>query len=223
MIDLALLPDGGLGWLHASGPHSQIVLSTRIRLARNVMGHPFSQRATDAERRAVLARITDVLHPTAASFIALSAGAVYGISDVAGLLAMSFSLICLLALLAWRRAGQRRWYWLAVLACCASLLSKESQISLVLVVAAFLWWQCKDWRSVPVALLPFVAVTAGYMIFQVSSFQGRPGSQAYALLSDRSPGSLARALVFLLVPVAPVDPRSAWALSGSTIRRGSRR
>ncbi|HEY6108250.1 MAG TPA: protein arginine kinase [Gemmatimonadales bacterium] len=59
MIDLALLPDGGLGWLHASGPHSQIVLSTRIRLARNVMGHPFSQRATDAERRAVLARITD--------------------------------------------------------------------------------------------------------------------------------------------------------------------
>jgi protein arginine kinase len=59
MIDLSLLPDGGLGWLHASGPNPQIVLSTRIRLARNLVGHPFSLRATDADRRAVLARVTD--------------------------------------------------------------------------------------------------------------------------------------------------------------------
>ena len=59
MIDLSLLPDGGIGWLDASGPNSRIVLSTRIRLARNLTGHPFSLRSTDADRGAVLARVTD--------------------------------------------------------------------------------------------------------------------------------------------------------------------
>ena len=59
MIDLSLLPDGGVGWLDASGPNPQIVLSTRIRLARNLVGHPFGTRATDADRGAVLARISD--------------------------------------------------------------------------------------------------------------------------------------------------------------------
>ena len=39
MIDLSLLTDGGLGWLDASGPESHLVLSTRIRLARNLAGN----------------------------------------------------------------------------------------------------------------------------------------------------------------------------------------
>jgi protein arginine kinase len=59
MIDLSLLPDGGIGWLDASGPSSQIVLSTRIRLARNLVGHPFSLRASDADRAAVRTRVAD--------------------------------------------------------------------------------------------------------------------------------------------------------------------
>src|SRR5690348_1925018 len=58
-MDLSLLPDGGLGWLDASGPKSQIVLSTRIRLARNLAGHTFSQRSTDDERLAVLDRVLE--------------------------------------------------------------------------------------------------------------------------------------------------------------------
>ena len=36
MLDLSLLPDGGVGWLEASGDHPDIVISTRIRLARNL-------------------------------------------------------------------------------------------------------------------------------------------------------------------------------------------
>ena len=36
MIDLSLLPDGGMAWLDGSGPESHLVLSTRIRLARNL-------------------------------------------------------------------------------------------------------------------------------------------------------------------------------------------
>jgi protein arginine kinase len=53
MLDLDLLPDGGLPWLDASGPEGLIVLSTRIRLARNLRGVPFPPRASDAEREAV--------------------------------------------------------------------------------------------------------------------------------------------------------------------------
>ena len=58
-MDLSLLPDGGMRWLDASGPKSTVVLSTRIRLARNVRGIPFSQRAKDADRIAVLERVSD--------------------------------------------------------------------------------------------------------------------------------------------------------------------
>src|SRR3989442_6170451 len=59
MIDLSLLPDGGIGWLDASGPKASIVLSTRIRLARILHGHVFSQRAGDADRTAVLTRVAE--------------------------------------------------------------------------------------------------------------------------------------------------------------------
>jgi protein arginine kinase len=46
-FDLDLLPDGGISWLDGSGPHSGVVLSTRIRLARNLQGHPFTVRGSD--------------------------------------------------------------------------------------------------------------------------------------------------------------------------------
>ena len=59
MMDLSLLPDGGLAWLDASGPESPVVLSTRIRLARNLAGQAFSQRSRDADRKAVLTRVTE--------------------------------------------------------------------------------------------------------------------------------------------------------------------
>ena len=55
-MDLSLLPDGGVGWLDASGPNSDIVLSTRIRLARNIDGYAFTGRARDGERLRVLAQ-----------------------------------------------------------------------------------------------------------------------------------------------------------------------
>jgi len=58
-MDLSLLPDGGMRWLDASGPKSTVVLSTRIRLARNVRGIPFSQRAKDGDRTAVLERVSE--------------------------------------------------------------------------------------------------------------------------------------------------------------------
>jgi len=58
-LDLSLLPDGGARWLDASGDHADIVLSTRIRLARNVEGYAFTARARDGERLRVLAQVRE--------------------------------------------------------------------------------------------------------------------------------------------------------------------
>ena len=60
-MDLSLLPDGGVGWLDASGAHSDIVLSTRIRLARNVEGYAFTGRARDGERLRVLSQVREAV------------------------------------------------------------------------------------------------------------------------------------------------------------------
>ena len=60
-LDLSLLPDGGVPWLVASGEHADIVLSSRIRLARNVAGFNFSARERDGERLRVLAQVRDAL------------------------------------------------------------------------------------------------------------------------------------------------------------------
>src|SRR5687768_5704549 len=49
MIDLEALSREPSPWLDATGPHSEIVLSTRVRLARNLRGVPFSHRARDEQ------------------------------------------------------------------------------------------------------------------------------------------------------------------------------
>ncbi|HEX9727645.1 MAG TPA: hypothetical protein VGA37_04000 [Gemmatimonadales bacterium] len=59
MIDLSLLPDGGVSWLDASGPDSDIVLSTRVRLARNLDGQCFTIRARPGDREAILESVLE--------------------------------------------------------------------------------------------------------------------------------------------------------------------
>ena len=54
MTEFDSIPDHGLGWLEASGEHADIVLSTRVRLARNLQGHAFGTRARVNDREAVL-------------------------------------------------------------------------------------------------------------------------------------------------------------------------
>lgn len=60
-LDLSLLPDGGVPWLAASGDHADVVLSSRIRFARNVAGYAFTARARDGERLRLLAQVRDAL------------------------------------------------------------------------------------------------------------------------------------------------------------------
>lgn len=54
MNDFDAIPDHGLSWLEASGEHADIVLSTRVRVARNLQGHAFGPRARVNDREAVL-------------------------------------------------------------------------------------------------------------------------------------------------------------------------
>jgi protein arginine kinase len=63
-LDLSLLPDGGVSWLDASGEQADIVLSTRIRLARNLEGFAFSARAREGERLRILAQVREAVGAT---------------------------------------------------------------------------------------------------------------------------------------------------------------
>lgn len=60
-FDISLIPDGGAAWLDASGANSDIVISTRVRLARNVEGYAFTGRAREGERLRVLAQVRDAI------------------------------------------------------------------------------------------------------------------------------------------------------------------
>jgi protein arginine kinase len=59
MDELSSIPDLGLGWLDASGPDADIVLSTRVRLARNLQGNAFGPRARVNDREAVLTKVKE--------------------------------------------------------------------------------------------------------------------------------------------------------------------
>ena len=66
MSETGMIRDSGLGWLDASGEYAEIVLSTRIRLARNVQGFAFGPRARVNDRVAVLSRVRELCGRTAA-------------------------------------------------------------------------------------------------------------------------------------------------------------
>jgi len=59
MNDFSAISNHGLSWLDASGDHADIVLSTRVRLARNLQSHAFGQRARVNDREAVLRRFKE--------------------------------------------------------------------------------------------------------------------------------------------------------------------
>ena len=61
MSELDRVADFGLGWLDAAGPRADIVLATRVRLARNLQGHPFGSRAREADREAVFKAVEGVV------------------------------------------------------------------------------------------------------------------------------------------------------------------
>ncbi len=53
-------------WLQGEGPHADMVLSTRIRLARNLRDVPFTHRAADEQLHGVLASVGSAVAPSTA-------------------------------------------------------------------------------------------------------------------------------------------------------------
>jgi protein arginine kinase len=60
MNEPSSISEWGLGWLDASGEHADIVLSTRVRLARNLQGRAFGPKARVNDRTAVLEQMRGV-------------------------------------------------------------------------------------------------------------------------------------------------------------------
>lgn len=48
-------------WLRGAGPHSEIVISSRVRLARNFAGYPFVNRASATQRLEILDRCQQII------------------------------------------------------------------------------------------------------------------------------------------------------------------
>ncbi len=48
-------------WFNGSGPLADIVISSRVRLARNIAGHKFLSRCSNTEKNAILDKLKDVL------------------------------------------------------------------------------------------------------------------------------------------------------------------
>ncbi len=57
-MNLDALAKSTAGWLEPTGPEAAVVLSSRVRLARNLRGIPFPHRATDESRRITFDRVT---------------------------------------------------------------------------------------------------------------------------------------------------------------------
>lgn len=83
------LPDNGVRglcaspaqWLEAKGPQADLVLSSRVRLARNLAGHPFPGRSKEELRE----RILDLIKPAAQATHYLANAAFFVLSDLSTL------------------------------------------------------------------------------------------------------------------------------------------
>lgn len=64
MFEPSSLSDFGLAWLEASGPHVDIVLSTRVRLARNLQRHAFATRIREPERELIFSEVRQASEQT---------------------------------------------------------------------------------------------------------------------------------------------------------------
>jgi protein arginine kinase len=60
-MSMAELPDHAGHWLRGEGPQSDLVVSSRIRLARNLAGFPFVHRASRTQREEILHRCRTIL------------------------------------------------------------------------------------------------------------------------------------------------------------------
>ncbi len=67
MIDIDTMMSKTAGWLEGRGPQSEIVISTRVRLARNIVGFCFSHWAEEEELKELVNRVEKALRKYSAT------------------------------------------------------------------------------------------------------------------------------------------------------------
>lgn len=65
MVDMAAFLASQSDWLNGSGPSSHLVVSTRVRLARNLAAYPFAGKTSSDDEGMILRQITDASQATA--------------------------------------------------------------------------------------------------------------------------------------------------------------
>lgn len=58
----------GVSWMAGDGPHAEIILSTRIRLARNLESYPFREKSSAEDQERARAEIEGAVRPGDAGF-----------------------------------------------------------------------------------------------------------------------------------------------------------
>jgi protein arginine kinase len=62
--DLLQPVEGGLAWITGDGPHAGVILSTRIRLARNLERYPFRETISGSQQELVMEEIVEAFEST---------------------------------------------------------------------------------------------------------------------------------------------------------------
>ncbi len=62
--DLLRPVEGGLAWITGDGPHAGVILSTRIRLARNLERYPFRETISGSQQELVMEEIVEAFEST---------------------------------------------------------------------------------------------------------------------------------------------------------------
>lgn len=50
-----------MAWYNESGAENDVVISSRVRFARNIAGYPFGSKLTDAARSEIIEKVTKAL------------------------------------------------------------------------------------------------------------------------------------------------------------------
>lgn len=107
-------------------------------------------------RAAAVAALLFGVHPLHNESVAW----VSGVTDPLAACGIFASLLCFLR---WQESESRKWQVWAVVLFVAAILSKETAVVLVLVIAALVWMRERQWKSAALELLPFVGVVLVYL------------------------------------------------------------
>jgi protein O-mannosyl-transferase len=169
---LSLMLDTTLFGFRAGGYHFTNVL---FHAANTVLLFVFLTRATGSDLRSACVAALFALHP-------LHVESVAWITERKDVLSLFFGLLSLLAYLRYARTGSRLSYALCLIAFVASLLSKQTLVTLPFLLLLLDYWplglmQPKALARLSLEKLPFLAVSIVFSIVTVFAQKGGNGMQ----------------------------------------------